>query len=213
MIILYHYEQSKHEHYLYDGLRRTIEHEKLDHPGYTVLPSAFVTPSKNLSWIVAGWLTQLLTLTIGTSLIIFSGYREICILTDLYDNERKKFDDQGSIGDFFKKNKQFLFKLVKELLQLAVMLVALQFEIDNFIDYTNGEALLFEPVFIVEAILCLLIIVRLTIMTWKSYKISYKLIVIDDPFPVEMRVEIKIFRGVIFNRMIIYCSIPYSCLT
>ena len=69
----------------------------------------------------------------------------------------------------------------------SMMLVALQFEIDNFIDYTNGEALLFEPVFLVQAILCLLIIVRLTIMTWKTYKISYKLSVIHDPFPVEVR--------------------------
>ena len=30
------------------------------------------------------------------------------------------------------------------------MLIALQFEIDNFIDYTNGEALLFQPVFIIQ---------------------------------------------------------------
>ena len=30
------------------------------------------------------------------------------------------------------------------------MLIALQFEIDNFIDYTNGEALLFQPVFLIQ---------------------------------------------------------------
>ena len=105
----------------------------------------------------------------------------------MYESDRKRSDSEGTIMGFFQNSKRFLFKLIVELLKLAMMLVALQFEIDNFIDYTNGEALLFEPVFLVEAILCLLIIVRLTIMTWKSYKISYKLSVINDPFPVEVK--------------------------
>jgi len=104
----------------------------------------------------------------------------------MYQNALKLSDAPGTVIGFFKNSKQFIIGFVLELLKLAMMLIALQFEIDNFIDYTNGEALLFEPVFIVEMLLCFLVIIRLMIMSWKSYKISYRLIVIEDAFPVKV---------------------------
>ena len=106
----------------------------------------------------------------------------------MYKKEQKKVDAKISVFTFLRKMRPKIGKMVMEILKLSIMLLALQFEIDNFIDYTNGEALLFEPMFVVKAILCLLIIIRLLIMSWKTYKISYKLDVIEDPFPVQGRV-------------------------
>ena len=46
------------------------------------------------------------------------------------------------------------------------MLIALQFEIDNFIDYTNGEALLFQPVFLIQ--------LRLKTNFFSNFQIRFK---------------------------------------
>ena len=77
MIILYEFDPLAHEEFLYYGLDRAIATVKLEYPSFTVIPSPFVTPSKSLEWVLSGWLTQVLTLTIGTILIIFSAFREV----------------------------------------------------------------------------------------------------------------------------------------
>ena len=108
---------------------------------------------KDLSWLVAGWMTQLLTLIIGTILIIASIYMVTIQLIDKHQKEIKKRDEKAdeSIIYFLKQNKDYFLILAKELLKIILMLVALHFEIDNFLEYTAGEALLFEPVFMVQA--------------------------------------------------------------
>ena len=94
-------------------------------------------------------------------------------------------DNLNFIKTGFIKYRGVVMTLALENLKLGLMLMTLHFEIENLTDYSAGEALMFEPVFEVIGALAMLVIIRLIIMAYKTYKVSYKILYITNRFPVE----------------------------